>query len=159
MEKATLNSYTRWNSSGIGSVLVYHSEHFELKWMATKLVVFVFRVQATPQQIEYDKIIKDYPIFLDYVKKNKKTFLPKGLQTNYAILPVYQGARFDPELEKQIQTKVIKKWAVQFYPSLYDLESKTLIQNNFKTSWGKIYHSFIKEKVAEVVNFDDTDEM
>ena len=128
--------------------LVLHREPFRLSWMLTQLVTFVFVI---PKQVEsWEETSADYEKLTTYARQNKKTFLPKGFQCGYALLPIYVGAGFSDQLKQTVRTKYTKRWCMFHLPSLLDIstgECTTLAPNYI---WGAIYRGYIHRTVTSV---------
>ena len=136
-----------WSIDGT-PVTVLQREPFRLRWIATKLVTFAFVIHRSPEDIE--SIDTDYEAMRWFASRNKRTWLPLGVQCGYALLPIYIGESFDDSLIHEVESRFKKRWCVFHVPSLLDSSSGTLHTLRNKSFWGCIYRGYIRKTVAQV---------
>jgi hypothetical protein len=130
--------------------LALRREPFRVSWIFTQLVTFVFLI---PRQVEsWDEMMADYDELRAFGSRHKKTWLGRGFQCGYALLPIYVGSDFALELHQVVQTKAKKRWSMFHVPSLLDLGSATCGTLASDQFWGVIYRSYIKESIVSVAD-------
>jgi hypothetical protein len=135
---------------GEQDVTVLHQEPFRLRWIATKLVTFVFLIPRTPP--DYGSVLADYAALRRFAGRNKQTILPFGFQCGYALLPVYVGTGFDESLRATVRETFAKRWCVFHVPSLFDTGTGEFVTVEAKTFWGSVYRGFIHDVLTDIAN-------
>ncbi len=128
--------------------LALRREPFRASWVFTQLVTFVFVIRK--QVTSWDELAADYDGQLAFAARNKKTFLPRGLQCGYALLPVYVGTGFPVELEEAVRTRFEKRWCVMHVPSLLDVATGKCSTLSSKHIWGAIYRGYVQDTIKSV---------
>lgn len=132
-----------WNDTA-----VFHREPFRWRWGATQLVTFAFVIPRQPDNIK--EIDADYDSLRRFAVTHKQTWLPIGFQCGYALLPIYLGTEFQPELIRKIENRFVKHWCVMHSPSLYDTSSGHLYSLNRRSLWGSLYRRYMTSCVQEI---------
>ncbi len=138
-----------WNYAN-QHVTVLQREPFRMKWIATKLVTYVFLIHRTPK--DYLSVLSDYPALRQFAGDHKQTWLPFGVQCGYALLPIYIGRGFPEYLIGDIRTTYRKRWCVLHVPSLFDLDSGQAFTLQAKSLWGCVYRNFIEDSIAQTTH-------
>jgi hypothetical protein len=130
-------------------VLVLHKEPVRIRWMATKLLTFIFLI---PRNIwSYAQILEDYGYLLEFARNHKRSWLPLGFHCGYALLPIYIGSAFDKSLKEINRFKFKKHWCIFHVPSLLDMKSRELVSLTTPPFAGDLfYFPFISQTIFEV---------
>jgi hypothetical protein len=138
-------------------VTVLHREPFRLKWLATKLVTFVFVINRTPSDIA--SIDADYAAMRIFASQHKRTWIPFTIQCGYALLPIYVGKSFSNTLIHEIHSRFKKRWCVFHLPSLLDSDNGTVHTLQHNSFWGCVYRDYIHATVYQVADAVQTGKM
>src|SRR5436190_23488313 len=136
-----------WAMHDGDDVVVLQKEPLRMEWYFTQVVTFLFLIRRHVDAI--DELDHDFAPLLAFAKAHKRTWLPRGLQCGYALLPVYVGTDFNDDLKRRVRALPKKRWCLFHAPSLFDVETMRLTTVTGLSLWGRVYADYIYRTIGE----------
>ncbi len=128
------------------SVLVAHRAEFKLRWMATKLHLFVIACEMP--EVSVDHIIAFDQTAAQFARDNKGG-MPLGFQTGVAVFPALVSARVDPNAGLWAAERQRVNFACMSRPVVVDTSRATVSQFRGSVALGAVYSGYLKAKSAQ----------
>jgi hypothetical protein len=126
-------------------VLIGRRADFRLRWMATRLHLFV--IAATAPEVNADALASFTQSAINYARANKGG-LPVGFQTGIAVFPALVGEHVQPEAATWAQAKQINAFGCMARPVAVDTTTGMVNQFRGTGVLGGIYSPHLRRKSA-----------
>ena len=132
------------NRDKIGDLFVdiAKKKEFRLKWMATKLNIFV--IMSNVNSISKDLIQWFSSVSLEYTI-TYKTGLPRGVQSGAGCFALLVSTNVNEDAKRWVQQKPKKHFAAFEMPVICDLSNNQIYYCQKTPIWGAIYYNFFRE--------------
>lgn len=136
------------------SVLVGRRADFRLRWMGTRLHLFV--IAAAVQEVAAEMLASFSRSAISYARDNKGG-MPVGFQTGIAVFPALVGEHVLPEAAAWAKAKQINEFGCMARPVTIDVTSGVVSQFRGAGVLGGVYAAHLRRKGA--VYFPDKRQM
>lgn len=134
-------SITTETFRGVPAVVGYRAE-FRLRWLATKLNLFVI-VLAQPE-VSADGMKSFSSEALDFANSQKGRF--RGLQNGVAALAVQVGSDIHSDAVEFAENTIVKRFSAFAWPAVVDLSSGKVHRHQGRVPIGGIYAQWMRQQ-------------
>jgi hypothetical protein len=131
-----------------GTAQVFRKSQFRLSWLATRLHVFAFVVDAagvpTDQIPQIAESCRQHGI-------SRKGGLARGLQTGVAAMPFFTVDHASPELTEWASSPQPVRFAAILYPVIMAQDTNRVLRRTTPQRLGRIYEGYLSETAAEII--------
>ena len=130
---------------GAASVLVGHRSQFRMRWLATRLHLFI--IAAVAPVVTVETLSRFTEAAMDYARQNKGG-LPAGFQTGVAVFPALISDRVEPDAAAWAASRQRLKFACVGRPAVIDTGTGQVSQYRRTPLIGSVYGRYLRTKSA-----------